>query len=303
VNYAQNLGVINGFVSMVSMAPEGAVRVDGGNWRLFSHMAHSGATSIHLNTTIDSIHRNSTSGSFTLHSSSTLKSSNFSDFDEVIVAGPHQFTKISFKPSLDNVPDEVPYVSLHVTLFTSPHFLSPAAFKLEPGAQVPLVVLTSLSEDEEPGQQTPYPGKAGFFSISLLRPVINPKTKKEEYLYKIFSPKVVTPHFLANVLGLTDTPKTVDGFPKDDVSWIYQKIWNSYPVEYPRVTFEPIKLAPHVWYTGGMDSFASCMETNALMGMNVARLMVDEWIKKDRKQHVCVDYAKPHGQKVLGVTK
>jgi prenylcysteine oxidase/farnesylcysteine lyase len=286
------------------MAPEGAVRVKGGNWQLFSHMGRAGATSVHLNTSIDKIHRNSSNGPFTLHSSSTLPASNFSNFDEVIIAGPHQFTNISFIPSLDHVPDTVPYVTLHVTLFTSPRLLSPSAFKLASGEKVPLVVLTSLSEDEEPGQRTPYPGKAGFFSISMLRPVTNPKTDRVEYLYKIFSPKVITSAFLANILGLADVPKSVDEFSERDVSWLYQKVWQSYPVHYPRVTYEPIRLAPNVWYTGGMDSFASCMETNALMGMNVARLIVDNWVKdKYGQQNGYPDHARLNGQRVLGLAK
>ena len=289
---------------MVSMAPEGAVRVKGGNWQLFSHMGRAGASSIHLNTSIDAVHRNGSSGTFTLHSSSNLNSSNFSNFDEVIIAAPHQFTNISFIPALDHVPDTVPYVTLHVTLFTSPHLLSPDAFNLAPEEKVPLVVLTSLSEDEEPGQRTPYPGKAGFFSISMLRPITNPKTKQQEYLYKIFSPAVITPDFLAKMLGLADVPKSVDEFAEHDVSWLYQKVWQSYPVQYPRVTYEPIRLAHNVWYTGGMDSFVSCMETNALMGMNVARLIVDEWVKEKEGQQNChPDHARLHGQMVLGLAK
>jgi prenylcysteine oxidase/farnesylcysteine lyase len=203
-----------------------------------------------------------------------------SDFDDIIIAGPYQFANLSIGPALKHIPDTIPYVTLHVTLFTSPHPLSPLAFNLPPTSSAPYIILTTLSEDEEPGQKTPYAGKAGFFSISTLRPTINPKTQQPEFLYKIFSPQVVTPGFLAKVLGLEldRVPSSVADFKAKDVSWVYQKVWQSYPVEYPRVTYEPVKLGENVWYTGGMDSFISTMETNALMGMNVARLMVDEWI-------------------------
>jgi prenylcysteine oxidase/farnesylcysteine lyase len=280
VNYAQNLGVINGLVSMVSMAPEGAVAVKGGNWQIFSQLAHEGAKSVHVKTPIEAIERNETSGKFTLQSSaSDLNIKDLSQFDDIIIAGPYQFANLTFSPALKHLPDEIPYVTLHVTLFTSAHPLSPRAFNLPPTSKAPYVILTTLAEDEEPGQKTPYAGKAGFFSISTLRPIINPRTQQQEFLYKIFSPRIVTPGFLTRVLGLEldKIPSSLTGFDETDVSWMYSKVWQSYPVEYPRVTYEPVKLGENVWYTGGMDSFISTMETNALMGMNVARLMVDEW--------------------------
>lgn len=32
-----------------------------------------------------------------------------------------------------------------------------------------------------------------------------------------------------------------------------------------------------LWYTAGIEQFISTMETSSLMGMNVARLVVDGW--------------------------
>ena len=46
------------------------------------------------------------------------------------------------------------------------------------------------------------------------------------------------------------------------------------------ISFEDINLGGEVWYTSGMDSFISTMETNALMGKNVARLVADEALEK-----------------------
>lgn len=54
-------------------------------------------------------------------------------------------------------------------------------------------------------------------------------------------------------------------------------MWNSYPYELPRVTFEETELARGFYYTSGMESFISTMETSALMGMNVAQLIVDDY--------------------------
>jgi prenylcysteine oxidase/farnesylcysteine lyase len=63
----------------------------------------------------------------------------------------------------------------------------------------------------------------------------------------------------------------------DAISWYYPHVWHSYPYEYPRVTFEEIELARGFYYTSGIESFISTMETSALMGMNVAQLIVDDY--------------------------
>jgi prenylcysteine oxidase/farnesylcysteine lyase len=63
------------------------------------------------------------------------------------------------------------------------------------------------------------------------------------------------------------------------ISWYYPHTWKSYPYEYPRVTFEELELARGFYYTSGIESFISTMETSALMGMNVAQLIVDDYLQ------------------------
>jgi len=200
-------------------------------------------------------------------------------FDAVVLAAPHQFADIDFigGDHARRTPDKIPYVELHVTLFTSPHLLSPAFFNLPSTQPAPKVILTTLPTDEEPGQGPAGCGSPGFFSISLLDPVTNPSTNQQEYLYKIFSPSPPNSTFLARLLGLTQQPHEDDLISKDDITWIYRKVWHSYPYEYPRVTFEEIRLDDNLWYTSGIESFISTMETSALAGMNVAKLIVDQW--------------------------
>lgn len=41
-----------------------------------------------------------------------------------------------------------------------------------------------------------------------------------------------------------------------------------------------------MWYTSGIESFISTMETSSLMGMNVARLVVDGWEVEDDERRV-----------------
>lgn len=301
VNYASNLRFIHGLEAMVCMAIEDAHGVAGGNWQIFDHMIKASNATIHLKQAVDRIDAPKSSGQITLHTNG-IGSEEYipaNDFDEVILATPLQFSNVSFK-DLDVDVDDIPYVQLHVTLLTSPHLISPAFFGRPSDQPAPKVILTTLSKDEQPERGPAGVGSPGFFSVSLLDPVVNPKTDGQEYLYKIFSQQAPTANFLSQLLGF-ETPDSEDDadLSEEDVSWIYRKLWNSYPYEYPRVTFEKIKLADGLWYTSGMDSFISTMETNALMGKNVAKLIVNGW-KKDVK--VVEDVAHSWTPKAMPIT-
>lgn len=274
------------------MAIEGAMSIEGGNWQIFDGMLKLSNATVHLNTTVSSIKK--TKGKYVITSSSKhpelgvmMSSKEEQKFDTVVLASPLQFSKIDIeKDMLKRVPDEIPYVQLHVTLFTSTHKFSPAFFGLAPDAEVPSTILTTLPPDTEtPADLNDGVGPAGFFSISTLRVMVNPKTLQKEYLYKIFSPKKIQPVFLSGLLGFPITRNfnlslitQESGHP---ISWYYPKVWHSYPYEYPRVTFEDPELAQGFYYTSGIESFISTMETSALMGMNVAQLIVDDFQERD----------------------
>lgn len=208
VNYGQNLGHIHGLETMVCMAIEGAMSIEGGNWQIFTGFLKLSNSTVHLNTTVNSIKK--TNGKYVIASSNkrseselVMSSRDEQTFDTVVLASPLQFSKIDIeKDMLKRIPDEIPYVRLHVTLFTSIHKLSPAFFGLAPDVEVPSTVLTTLPPGtENPADPTDGVGPAGFFSISTLRILVNPKTLQKEYLYKIFSPKKITPVFLSGLLG------------------------------------------------------------------------------------------------------
>lgn len=70
--------------------------------------------------------------------------------------------------------------------------------------------------------------------------------------------------------------------PKELLTWYHEKTWDSYPYLPPRDTFEGFdvyamdeKRKGKVWRTAPMEVFISTMETMALSGRNVARLVVD----------------------------
>nr|RBQ90247.1 hypothetical protein FVER53263_04685 [Fusarium verticillioides] len=292
VNYASNLAYIHGLETLVSLATDNAMSVDSGNWRIFEHMVVESGASISRNMTVASIEKvqKRTRSSSPVYAITT-KDAGSQDgtskqydvgFDNVIIANPWQFSNIKTGEGvLDRKIDEIPYTKLHVTLFASPLELSPEFFGLKAGSKAPATVYTTLGEDEEPRKGGEGVGRTGFYSISTLKYLVNPKTGQKERVYKIFSPTPVTADFLTRLLG-TDIPDSViSGKLQDDanasniISWYHPHWFNSYPVELPRVTFEDPIIGDGIYYTSGIESFVSCMETSALMGKNVARLAVD----------------------------
>ncbi|PYH41918.1 putative prenylcysteine lyase [Aspergillus saccharolyticus JOP 1030-1] len=324
VNYGQNLGLIHGLETMVCLATDGAMAIEGGNWQIFDGMLKASGAEVRINHTVTSINWDGDKNndgqtqylSHHRHHPTTLTfkdaspSSSFNqveeDFDEIVIAAPFQFTNITTTPPLQTHPDEVPFVNLHVTLFSSPHRLSPAYFHL-PGPNTPETILTTLPHGHDPALDKAEKGvgPANFWSISTLRTVAAPPHRpfssrkpddddgqpQQHYVYKIFSPERPTAAFLRSILGLVDNQNdqettaasTIKDLPKEDISWFHEKVWQPYPYVYPRVTFEEVALAPHVWYTGGIENFISTMETSALMGKNVAALMVKGWEEQREK--------------------
>ncbi|KGO70506.1 Prenylcysteine oxidase [Penicillium italicum] len=289
VNYGQNLQLIHGLESIVCMATDGAVSIKGGNWRIFDGALRASGANVKVNTTATEISRNDDGTVRVSSKLNTATDSEYEVFDEVVIAGPLQYSGISVSPPLEYTPDEIPYVNLHVTLFASPHRISPKYFGLQDSnARAPETILTTLPEGLDLGSTPDGVGPSGFWSISTLRTVDHSVVESEEtqqhYIYKIFSPKRPTAEFIAQILGLeSDTVgsnTTIGDLSIDDISWFHEKLWNPYPLLYPRVTFEETLLAPGVWYTGGIESFISTMETSALMGRNVATLMFQSWQKQ-----------------------
>lgn len=123
-------------------------------------------------------------------------------FDNIIMANPYQFSGISVGDGvLDSPIEEITYVQLHVTIFTSPSPFSPLFFDLPASEKVPGMVLTTLGHGDTPTSGADGAGKAGFFSLSILGKATNPQTQQKEFVYKIFSPEVVTPEFLRYVVN------------------------------------------------------------------------------------------------------
>jgi len=282
VNYAQNLAQIHGLEAMVCMAANGAMSVHGGNWQIFDHMLRHDKNTVLLNTSVTNISSIQNGQRYTVKSSSAPShggedslDTSVEDYDAIVVAAPLQFSNISINPLPAYTPSPIPYVTLYVTLFTSPYRLNPSYFGLRDPSKVPTTILTTLPPN---GQDLP-----PFFSLSTLRTVLNFKLQppRKEYVYKLFSPD---PPPFSHLVEMLDVPpgirssSSIYGNP-DIITWQYNKTWQSYPYLPPRVTFEDPQLdeGGRLWYTSGIESFISTMETSSLMGKNVAQLIVDGW--------------------------
>ena len=286
VNYASDLKDIHGVESMVSMATDGAVQVDGGNWQIFAAFANASGADVRLKTTVEGVRKDPRSQKYVVETASEndeVENDDDGTYDAIIIAAPYHQTNIKFEDGiLSHMPRDDPYRALHVTLFTTALPLSREYFGLSIVDEVPTTILTTEPPCENPDESTTCPHDQRypqFNSISTLRAIVNPMTGRREFLYKIFTMEEASDAFLAKLFDLE--LQTDDHVSSDDITWIYRKRWLSYPVEYPRETFEPVRLDDGVgggiWYTASMEGFISTMETNALSGKNVARLVADEW--------------------------
>lgn len=292
MNYASNLRYIHGLETMVSIAAEGSHAVVGGNWQIFAKMIENSGATLHRSTDVTTVSavkggdpgaavRYSLTTKATASTGSTEEASAYAiDFDSVVIATPWQYASIEAGDDVvRQTIDEIPYMRLHVTLFTSPFTLHPKFFGMKPGDKPPRSILTTLKKDETPHPGPDGVGSPGVYSISALRVLINPETKKKEYLYKIFSAEEISASYLSKLLG-TRVPDDIVSEEKatgiTPITWHHAHVFNSYPIELPRVTFQDPVVGNGVYYTSGIESFISTMETSALMGMNVARLVADD---------------------------
>jgi len=220
VNYAANLPNIHGLETMVSMASN-AMAIKGGNWQIFKGMIGASNANLLLNTPVTNIVKND-NHTWTVESQTTNEHGNITSsseiFDAVVIAGPYQYTGIHSKDI--RAPEEIEYVQLHVTLFASPHRLSPKYFNSK-AENVPNTILTTLPTTEDP--LTAGVGPSGFFSISRLRTTLRPMSGgnqvREEYLYKIFSPKEWKDEQIHDMLGVFGHVER-----RDSLTWTYRKV-------------------------------------------------------------------------------
>lgn len=64
---------------------------------------------------------------------------------------------------------------------------------------------------------------------------------------------------------------------------IHRQFPSAYPYIYPRISFSELILDENFWYTSGIEELSSSMEMSSLMGWNVAKLVVDGWMREGNR--------------------
>jgi prenylcysteine oxidase / farnesylcysteine lyase len=160
-----------------------------------------------------------------------------------------------------NVPISIPpvnYVTVHVTLVATKSYINPQYFNID---SVPCDIATTLP--------TNLSDAPIFTSLSLARTL-----PTGEMVYKMFSTEHISDDHLAKLF--VDAP----------IDWKHRKVWQAFPKLDPIDTFAPIELYPPsksagLWYTSGIESFISTLETSALSGKNVATLLARRLWRQD----------------------
>ncbi|OSC98850.1 hypothetical protein PYCCODRAFT_1438835 [Trametes coccinea BRFM310] len=262
VNYGQNVDKIHALGGLVSLAPNGASSVKGGNFQIFENFIANSTASVYLNTTVKSISHFSPAGPWVVESTAFEQPRLYRS---VILAAPFHQTNINFKASLVPVPEQ-PYVHLHVTLLsTSSPSPNATYFNLAKGSKAPTSVLTTYDGVRARGGPEPefnsltYHGSVRAKDGELRRNAQG----DQEWVVKIFSEERVSDEWLQKVF---------DG----KVGWVYRKEWDAYTVLSPAVEFPPVKLAEGLYYVNAFEPVISTMETETIAARNVVDLLLKE---------------------------
>ncbi|CAG8460034.1 15371_t:CDS:2 [Acaulospora colombiana] len=233
VNYGQNLGEIHVMGAFISLAPQGAKSIRGGNYQIFENFIKHSEAKIRLDTEVTKITKviNIKNDKEVLKYNVETKNGELDSFDAIVLATPIQFSKIEFE-NINVEMKEIQYVTLHVTLIAGR--VNPAYFGYEKIEEVPQQIVTTNS------------GKTEFLSFTTELVLENGET-----LHKIFSHQEMNDKVLDRIFT--------------ERSWIFKKVWKSYPRLIPNQPFPRVEVDDNFFYT---------METECVSGGNIVKLLV-----------------------------
>lgn len=105
-----------------------------------------------------------------------------------------------------------------------------------------------------------------FYSSIGIQQTVEGRSPKQP-VYKVFSDKPLTKEqFDQLFISRTHT---------ESVSWL------AYPQYSPAMEFVPVVIAPNLYYVNAIELAASAMEMSAVAGVNVANLIVNQWMQHD----------------------
>lgn len=235
INYGQSVSM-SGLAGAVSLAGSGGGlwSVKGGNWQMAEGLIKRSNVELHLREEIDSI--SNVEDCYVLNSTK----GNSYMCDVAVVASPLDELDIQFTPSIS-----IPMRSLQHTYTTFIRgVLNPAYFGLKRVSDIPELVGT-LEDPDIP-----------FSCIAVLK-----KHDEQDRTFKMFSRKPMTDSLLDDIFSTRRETIRID--------------WPAYPRYKAPEVFAPFILdGKHLYYANAFESAASTMETSAVSGENMARLIL-----------------------------
>ncbi|CAO3619837.1 unnamed protein product [Cunninghamella blakesleeana] len=303
-NYNQDTDFIHAFGALVSMAAgSDSWTVAGGNYRIFEQfLERSINTKVHLNTKVTSIEYNiHNDQKYTVYTSSSssdpheenVEKENGQDFDIVVIASPLHSSDIDtscLKLSKHHFNRD--YHTVHVTLVTG--FADPTYFGRNKDDVPTEIITTGIPLVDHFNKK-----QAFFTSITRQETLDN-----GESVYKLFSPNKLTDEDLSVLFYNT--------------SWVYHHEWQAFPKLYPNgnretENYDWPSLILHgfhqydknnnnsennlddqlnnggIIYANAFESFISTMETQTIIGKNIAKIIYDQWCYHDN-ENLCVPF-------------
>lgn len=235
INYGQSARM-SGLAGAVSLAGSGGGlwAVEGGNWQMAAGLLNSSDVELHLNEEIESV-----SHLGTHYELNSTKGNSYACLVTVFAA-PLDEQNVRFDP-----PISIPKRNMQHTHTTFVRgLLNPAYFGLKRIGDIPDLVGT-LEDPNIP-----------FSCISVLK-----KHDKEDMTYKIFSREPLDDALLDQLFSIRKETIQID--------------WAAYPHCVAPETFAPFILDDsHLYYVNAFENAASAMETGAVSGENIARLIL-----------------------------
>ncbi|KAG0699722.1 FAD/NAD(P)-binding domain-containing protein [Suillus ampliporus] len=259
VNYGQNVDKIHALGGAISMAANGASGVAAGNFHIFEQFLKNSSAKVFLNTNVKEIRRKSdTSSLWTVYTSAGSQT-----YKGVVLAAPFHQTNITLPSDLAELIPPQPYVHLHVTLLTTrSERPRPGYFGLASNAQVPKTILSTYEGARAGGVEPEFNSISYHGKVRRVEGDAGDAITDSEWAVKIFSQERVSDEWLETVFG--------------NVSWVYRKLWQAYPMLLPTSEFPPVKLDQGFYYVNAFEPFISTMETETLAARNVVDLLLHE---------------------------
>ncbi|CAG8586743.1 638_t:CDS:2 [Paraglomus occultum] len=247
VNYGSNLDDIHALGGFISLAPEGAKGVEGGNYQVMVEFVNRSGATVKLGNAVKKVRKISDYGKTKYEVVGSDEKAEV--FDAVVLAAPIQFTNIHFENIKVNHLPEIPYRTLHVTFVIGR--LNWKYFKHSSYESLPEYILTTKTST-----------KFNSIGTSHILPDGNA-------IIKIFSEKELMDGDLDELF--------------ERWSWVYRKVWKAYPQLLPNQTYPPVEIEDGFYYVNSFEPLISAMETEAVSGNNIARLIHERWEKFDIK--------------------